>query len=311
MPSAISQKNARRRRFWSFYLVFNIIALAVLGSLAYTQFLNPNYHSLRVDGQLRRYLLYVPDSYNPNQATSLVLSLHGFASWPVNQAFVSQWDALADQHGFIVAYPQGTQVPLRWRTAGLDAGENSSGPDIAFLSKLIDELSQTYAIDPNRIYANGLSNGAGMSFVLSCQLSEKVAAVGLVAGAYNYPWQDCQPERQVPAIIFHGDADPIVPFTGGQSGPNQIFLPDVTQWVHTLAEKNGCSPLPGTSDLTPHVAQTRFTDCQADTVFYRISGGGHSWPGGGELPERIVGITTHEVNASALMWDFFQQHPLD
>jgi poly(3-hydroxybutyrate) depolymerase len=41
-----------------------------------------------------------------------------------------------------------------------------------------------------------------------------------------------------------------------------------------------------------------------------VEGGGHNWPGGGLLPEAIVGHMTEDIDASALMWEFFVQHPL-
>ena len=47
----------------------------------------------------------------------------------------------------------------------------------------------------------------------------------------------------------------------------------------------------------------------ADVILYTVEGGGHTWPGGKPLPERIVGRTTHEINASRIMWEFFLQHP--
>jgi polyhydroxybutyrate depolymerase len=45
-------------------------------------------------------------------------------------------------------------------------------PDVIFISELIDKLEASYNIDPARIYANGLSNGGGVTFALSCTLSE-------------------------------------------------------------------------------------------------------------------------------------------
>jgi polyhydroxybutyrate depolymerase len=44
--------------------------------------------------------------------------------------------------------------------------------------------------------------------------------------------------------------------------------------------------------------------------FYTIHGGGHSWPGGGSLPRIIAGTTNRDIDATAIMWDFFQSHPL-
>ena len=72
---------------------------------------------------------------------------------------------------------------------------------------LIDALQARYNIDPRRVYADGLSNGGGMAFVLSCTLSDRIAAVGLVGSAQLLPWEWCQDERPVPMVNFHGTAD--------------------------------------------------------------------------------------------------------
>ena len=138
----------------------------------------------------RTYLLYVPKTVDPATPTPLVISMHGFASWPANQMSVSQWNKLADQHGFIVVYPSGTGFPKRWNTSGR-TGEDAAD-DVAFLSDLIDTLSQQFTIDPARIYANGLSNGAGMANLLACELSDRIAAIGGVAGAYTNPAKGCE-----------------------------------------------------------------------------------------------------------------------
>src|SRR6266704_4762745 len=116
--------------------------------------------------------------------------------------------------GFIVVYPSGSDVPKIWhvdRGAGLVR-------DVAFISALIDTLEAAYNIDPPRIYSNGLSAGGGMAFVLSCTLSDRIAAVGLVAAAQPMDWSWCTDQRPVPVIAFHGAADPIVPYQGGPLG---------------------------------------------------------------------------------------------
>ena len=83
-----------------------------------------------------------------------------------------------------------------------------------------------YNIDPGRIYANGLSNGGGMSYLLGCALSDRITAIGGVAGAYAFPLEECHPSRPVPMIAFHGTADPIVPYQGGASGDNGFIFPE-------------------------------------------------------------------------------------
>jgi polyhydroxybutyrate depolymerase len=129
-------------------------------------------------GETREYLLHVPDSYDDAKPTPLVISMHAGATWPAQQMSLSHWNRLADENGFIVVYPSGTPqlfgVVRIWHSFELGAGLER---DVRFISELIDTLRSTYNIDPTRVFANGISNGGGMAFVLSCALSDRVAAV--------------------------------------------------------------------------------------------------------------------------------------
>jgi polyhydroxybutyrate depolymerase len=287
-----------------------LLVLFILAAVAYRLADRTN-GSLLSSGVERRYLLYVPDSYDPAVPTPLVISIHGFAEWPAHQMQISQWTDLADENGFIVVFPSGTGLPKRWRMLGALDSDTAAMQDVAFISDLIDKLAQEYNLDPAQIYANGLSNGGGMSYVLSCELSEHIAAFGSVSGAYLTPWEACNPSRQVPAILFHGTADQIVPYQGGPSRAFHLSFPDIPAWVASLAERNGCDGSALESQVSAQVSRQQYIDCAADLVFYAITDGGHSWPGGERLPERIVGHTTQDIDATRLMWDFFQQHPLD
>lgn len=262
-------------------------------------------------GEKREYLLLVPAAYDPNTPTPLVVAFHGFAEWPAHEAHISQWNDLADEKGFIVVYPSGTAYPKRWRTMGLTDTVDDPQLDVDFISELIDHLSSTYNIDPARVFANGLSNGGGMSYLLACRLSNRIAAIGGVAGAYTYPLENCSPSRPVPMIAFHGTADPIVPFEGGPSGSFDVPFPNIPQWMAGWAQRNQCST---TTDLetSGSISGVRYSDCaqNAEVVFYTITGGGHTWPGGNPLPVWIAGQTSDEIDATRVMWEFFEQHPL-
>jgi polyhydroxybutyrate depolymerase len=240
-----------------------------------------------------------------------VISLHGFAEWPAHQMQISHWNDLARQYGFIVVYPCGTGIPLRWHAYSIPASEADTMRDVSFISDLIDKLEREYNLDPSRIYVNGLSNGGGMAFVLSCKLAERFAAIGSVSGAYAFPWSECHPSRPVPAILFHGTADPIVPYLGGTAGASGFSLPSVPEWVDSLARYHGCADAPVTLPAVGAVSGIQFTNSASncDVIFYTITGGGHSWPGGGSLPKIIVGNTNRDIDATKMMWDFFCQHP--
>ena len=261
-------------------------------------------------GLKREYLLYVPKSYDRTKPTPLVISMHGAAGWPAQQMEVSGWNRVADAEGFIVVYPSGLESvgPRVWhvgREGGLPA-------DVRFISDLIDKLETEYNIDRNRIYANGLSNGGGMSFVLSCTMSDRIAAVGMVAAAQTLPFSWCTDSHPIPMIAFHGTADPQVPYKGGMSWVAPEPFPDVSAWIAKWMRRNGCGPKPLDSRTAPDVIRREYTHCadNAAVVFYTIEGGGHTWPGGGPLPEWGLGRTTYSIDASGEMWAFFRAHPL-
>jgi polyhydroxybutyrate depolymerase len=224
---------------------------------------------------------------------------------------MSQWNAVADEQGLLVVYPSGVggRGPRAWRAGGGDR----SARDVRFIAELIDTLKASYNIDPARIYADGLSNGGGMAFLLSCAMPDRIAAVGLVASAQFLPWSACEGQRPVPMIAFHGTDDRFTPYHGGTSlvAPGHMF-PSIPTFTANWARRNRCGPRAIESRVAADVIRLEYTGCaeDADVVLYTIQGGGHTWPGGGPMPEWFVGSTTTSVDASRQAWAFFQAHPL-
>jgi polyhydroxybutyrate depolymerase len=285
------------------------VALVLLDAVSFKVANRPN-GSFVSDGRTREYLLYVPRNYDRTRSTPLVISLHGAGGWPVQQRDLSGWNRLADAHGFIVVYPSGAAgFGLRiWhvnRGAGLMR-------DVRFISALIDTLEAAYNIDSTRIYANGISNGGGMTFVLSCRLSDRIAAFGMVAAAQTLAWNWCADRRPVPMIAFHGTADPDIPYDGGSSWMAPDSFPNVLTWTKSWSRRNLCGVTPVDSTVASDVRRLEYTRCAGDAsvVLYTIEGGGHSWPGGKPLPEWWVGPTSRSIDATSQMWAFFRAHPL-
>jgi polyhydroxybutyrate depolymerase len=260
-------------------------------------------------GEKREYVLYVPKSYDRSRSTPLVISMHGAGLWGAAQRDISRWNELADSKGFIVVYPSGAggNGVRIWRA---EPGDGLT-KDVRFISDMIDTLSSSYNIDSTRVYANGLSNGGGMSFALSCTLSNRIAAVGLVGAAQTLPWRWCTDEKPVPVISFHGTADPVVPYNGGASWISPRPFPNVPNWSANWAQRNRCRGKPVEATVTSDVTRREYTKCAANAavVLYTIHGGGHTWPGGMELPEWFVGRTTRSIDATSSMWAFFTEHP--
>ncbi|MEX2159422.1 MAG: flexitail domain-containing putative surface protein [Dehalococcoidia bacterium] len=275
-----------------------------------------------VDGT-REYRLHVPPSYTGDDAVPLVLNFHGLGSNALAQEVYSDLSTRADavDGGFIVVYPQGLSDPLpsthhnAWQIEALS-------DDVAFTETLLDALESSLCIDPARVFSTGMSNGAMMSVRLACSLADRIAAVAPVAGAYDPPMalnlnaaETCGATRPVPLLAFHGTADDTVPFLGGAGGvPVTFRLPidnttpddDVMQ---AWAARNGCTSGRQESTVSSEVRFVSYGSCDdgAAVQLYIVDGGGHTWPGAFDVPS--LDYTTHDISATDLIWQFFQDHP--
>ena len=282
------------------------VIVAATGAVSFKVTNRENW-SIVSSGQTREFLLFVPRSYDPTSPTPLVISMHGAGLWGAAQREASQWNELAEAQSFIVAYPSGEAGggPTVWN---VNAGPGLA-KDVRFIAELIDTLSVDYNIDQARVYANGLSNGGGMSFVLSCTMSDRIAAIGTVGAAQTLPFEWCKDSTPVPMIAFHGTADRFTPYGGGQSWIAPGGFPNVQTWTEKWARRNRCGAAVD-SAIAPDVSRREYKDCDAAVVLYTILGGGHTWPGSGKLPEWILGPTTRSIDATREMWAFFTDHPL-
>jgi polyhydroxybutyrate depolymerase len=253
--------------------------------------------SITTGGVARQYHLHIPPSYQQARPTALVVNLHGYNSNAAQQAQISQMSAKADRAGFIVAYPEGLGSPQSWKFGNRAEGQ----ADVAFIRDLIQQLQDQYSIDSQLIYVTGMSNGAEMSYRLACDLSEIIAAFAPVSGGYP-AFDDCPATRPLPVVAFHGTADQLLPY----AGKPPLLLP-VHDWAAGWAARNGCANTPAVIVQQGDVTGERWSGCHAgaDVTLYTIAGKGHSWPGSA-MPARI---TTRDIDATDLIWEFFAAHP--
>jgi len=301
---------SRTRVIGAVLILIGLPAVLALSEAVSSYVRNRNNGSIVSSGQKREYLLYVPRSYDASKPTPLVISMHGAGGWPTQQMNLSEWNRLAESERFIVVYPSGIEAggPRVWHVGG----EPGLTRDVRFISELTDKLETDYNIDPARIYANGFSNGGGMAFVLSCTLSDRIAAVGMVGAAQTLPWSWCTDHRAVPVIAFHGTADPMALYKGGQSWVAPRPFPPVLTWTASWARRNRCRPDPVDSAVGADVTRRAYVDCaqHADVVLYTVHGGGHQWFGGQALPKWFVGPDSRSVDATRQMWAFFRERSL-
>ncbi|MBN1284584.1 MAG: prolyl oligopeptidase family serine peptidase [Anaerolineae bacterium] len=260
----------------------------------------------------RRYLVHVPPGYVHGEPMPLVLNFHGLGATPRGEMLLSQMSDQADAEGFIVVYPEGYgdtferrgwfYLPTSTRT-----DQDELPYDVQFIRDLIDVLPRFLSIDPARIYATGMSNGAGFANRLGCDLAGKIAAISGVSGAYQYG-APCRPSRPLPVMILHGKADQIAPYGG--TATVSYPVPDLAaQW----SARNGCASDSEVFYEEGAVTGQAWSGCldDAEVVLYTIEDGGHTWPGGTPFEASIdMGLTSTEISANDAMWDFFMAHSM-
>lgn len=225
-------------------------------------------------GNLQRtYLVHVPPGLD--HPAGLVINLHGAGQTGGEQAALTNYNAVADQYGFVVAYPDG--IDLSWADGrGASIPDRQGVDDVGFLAALIDRLSRDYNVPPGRVFVTGMSAGAFMANRLACERADLVAAVAPVAGTLG-AGVPCNPSRPVSVLQIHGTADPVVPFNGGpmvgRGGASDILAAPAMAERWRAVDRCPSPPVP---DATGQAA----TGCADGTevVFVSIDGWGHTWP---------------------------------
>jgi polyhydroxybutyrate depolymerase len=276
--------------------------------------------TIEVDKRHRTYIVHVPPKHDPKKPTPVVTAFHGGGSNAEQMVKFCGLNETADKHGFIVVYPSGTGRLEKLLTFN---GGNCCGyamtnkvDDIAFTRALLDDLAKVVKVDPNRVYATGMSNGAIMSYRLASELSDRIAAIAPVGGPMGT--ETCNPKRPVPLIHFHGKDDEFAPFKGGKGkGVSGTDFYSVDHSIRAWVKANGCKDEPKTLEIPDKAkdgtkaTQTTYSGGKdgAEVVLVAIDGMGHTWPG--QQPAvKFLGKSTRNVSANEMMWAFFEKHPM-
>jgi polyhydroxybutyrate depolymerase len=269
---------------------------------------------IEIDGVPRHYRLHVPQGLDA--PAPLLIVLHGGGGSMRQMERFTGFTPIAEREGFIVVYPQGLEY--RWND-GRDFEGSTESEDVAFIDGLIEHLLASQPIDPDRIYATGISNGGFMSFRLACQLSERIAGIAAVTASLSEDIApDCAPQRPLKFLLINGTADPLLPYEGGTVTlpPDNAPRGEVRSAVDSVAfwaAHNHCAPEPlfaALPDSNQHddsqVEIRTYAACEAATVLYTVVNGGHTWPGGEQyLPVAVIGGTNRDFDASETIWAFF------
>lgn len=267
------------------------------------------------------YKLYVPANLDTTHAP-LLLMLHGCTQSPDDFARGTRMNALANVHGYVVAYPQQSSsrnATRCWNWFRRSDQQRESG-EPAMLAALTRRLIATHRLDERRVHVAGLSAGGAMAAVLANTHPDLYTAIGVHSGltiglASDVPSAFAamrsggsrrsatapnSAKRPVPAIVFHGDKDTTVHPSNGYGVIAQSLASDGVD----AAAANGAQVERGTSAGGRQYTRTvhRLADGNVAAEHWIIEGAGHAWSGGD-----VAGSYTdpNGPDASAQMLRFF------
>lgn len=276
----------------------------------------------------RSYLFYVPKNLPSNSPLVFVFhaSLQDAQAMRISTGY--EFERLAEENKFVVVYPNGYKN--NWN----DCRKTASYPartmnidDKSFVSELIEKFRNNYKIDSKRVFATGYSNGGHFAFRLALEMPDKITAIASVAASLpTSSNNDCQESKQpIPVMIINGTADPINPYNGGlvtlfgfgnrgmvlSSLESATYFAQIDKQIsQTIVSDLPYQETPNSTKIRKYEYRVS-SQTQPRVILYAVENGGHVVPQPIYNAPRILGKTSHSINAPIEIWKFFsEQTPL-
>jgi polyhydroxybutyrate depolymerase len=261
-------------------------------------------HSLdRAEGR-RDFVVHRPETTD-GRRLPLVVDLHGTTGTPAVQEAISRFGARGIETGaWVTLTPLALGAMTAWAVPGAIPGD-----DLGFVEEAIVSISDAACIDPERIFATGISSGAAMSAFLGCE-SALFAGVAPVAGVNLV--RGCEESRPVSLVAFHGTLDRYVPIEGLDGwdtaefdDERRFFRGDLFGIVESWARRDGCATEATVTSMGPETERHEWADCVDGTkvVLYLSAGAGHTHPGASFPADTTssVGAVAQDIDATDLI----------
>lgn len=294
---------------------------------------------LKVGDLEREYRLHLPTGYDAKAAVPLVLAIHGYTGTAeALETKDASFSRHADDHGYAVAYPQGTgfevdgKLITSWNDLACNASPGPEGPictddaddyptppecgeprqcdwcschdDVGFIAALLDELERTLCVDLDRVYATGISNGGMFVHRLGCDLPNRFAAIAPVAGTIATGF-NCAPKTGSPISLMnvYGTRDSVVPYDGTRSNDGFLYTPTtevLAKWAgeHSQQCDADTSPYPTSRDGVEGFRCVQRANCATGAEVVDCA-----WDGDHDFPHR-----GDDQFAVDVIWEFFEKN---
>ena len=253
--------------------------------------------------------LRLPGGLAAGERVPLLVLLHGFGVSSTLLILKAGLNGVADQKKFAYLAPEGrrdAQGRPFWNAGKSCCDlENSGVDDVTRLRELLDASLKNPAVDPQRVFVIGYSNGGFMAQRLACDVGDRIAGVISVAGAAPSKDVACAQSTRLSFLEIHGDADPVVHYAGGtvfdrtDVAPHASVPETAQYWAQHIGCKGELDDVE-TIDIEPYVAGSetqvqRYDDCRGAVELWTVKGGAH-----------YVALQPPAIEA---MWRFVQAHP--
>src|SRR6476661_354579 len=247
----------------------------------------PGDRSISVLAHTPPVVVHVPAGLRAGQRVPLVLGLHGAGQDARGFEGESNFTQVADEHRFVVAYPQS------WRARGFWQYPEADNPrsGLRLLRAAIAGAARVACVDRARVLVTGISSGGRMTYAAGCELADRILAIAPVSGGVKR-LPPCRPARPISVLDVHGTSDRIVSYRG--------VAPVMRAW----ARRERCRPEPRERGVDPYVTRLDWSGCRGGVrvAHVRVDGGGHAWPPLGGPPG--IGLDGAEA-----IWRFFAALP--
>ncbi len=269
-----------------------------------------SYCTINSDNLEREFYVVFPESFTLEKTYPLIISLHGGGDYADANMEYTGFKEINDQNDLVLIFPQGTVAQDKGDTGWFAGGDCSELEvcDISFIEKLIDFSIEELAIDSDRIYVSGFSNGAFMAYTTACFLSNKVAAVAPVSGSLSpEDYESCAPERPLPIIHLHGLDDSAIPVQGSDYVTPLQLVSNYWSSFNLCSESIIIDGDDSNGDGYSWYSEIS-TNCQEGVSlnFTYLENFGHSWPtsesnkGGGA-----------DIEGASFIWEFLSLYDLN
>ena len=239
-----------------------------------------------------------PKNSADDDSMPLLFVFHGFGMSAEDQLAMADFTSLADQHQFIVVYPQGALLDgaPHWNAALASADNKSSVDDFGFINQLLQQLKQQYAVDSSKVYATGYSNGGFFAFALACLHSQHYAAIATMSSTMlDSTLANCSPSHATSVMLWHDDQDSTISTAGTEGYASIDAVLDYWKTYNQTQQNQSYTH----NGVMQQIAGDGIAASEVQLL--QSSGQGHVW----------IDSQINEQSTNELIWQFLSRFSLD